>query len=130
MKIEELFEVLMRISKQRKVERRIRLGLRREQSILLDFVFLSECFSHLIFKRQIAERFRKEGKQVFIEKGMILHGIRMRPDVCFFENGKWNIFEIEHNGGHKNNIIRNMHKLSDIASIQIIDVQTTKFCLF
>lgn len=130
MKLEELFEALKKIAKERKRERRTKFGLNIEQSILLEFISINECFAHFKFKGELARKLRNQGKQVLTEKELILNGIKLRPDVCFFENGKWKIFEIEHNGGHKNKIITNTGKLSDIADIQIIDVPNTKFCLF
>lgn len=71
MKLEELFKALKRISESKKWERRLKF------------------------------RVRKEGKQVLTEKELFLNGIKLRPDACFFENGRWKFFEIEHNGGHK-----------------------------
>lgn len=130
MKLEEMVEALKRIAELKKRERRIKFGVRKEQSILLDFIFINECFSHFKSKRELVGKLRIQGKQVLTEKELILNGIKLRPDVCFFENGKWKIFEIEHNGGHKNNIVTNVDKLSNIADIQTIDVPTTKFCLF
>src|SRR3989344_3470130 len=120
MKLEEMFEALKRISELKKRERRIKFGVRKEQSILLDFIFINECFSHFKSKRELVEKLRTRDKQVLTEKELILNGIKLRPDVCFFENGKWKIFEIEHNGGHKNNIVTNINKLSSVADIEII----------
>lgn len=129
MRLEEMLEALKKFTELKKKERRMKFGVRNGQSILLDFIFRNECFSHFKLKNELARRLRNEGRKVITEKELVFNGIKMRPDVCFFENGKWKFFEIEHNGGHKNNIVRNKEMFSGFADIQIIDAPKTKFCL-
>ena len=84
--------------------------------------FVRRTTKHDSYKMKKAEELRKDGKRVYIEKHLILSGIKIRPDICYFEGGKWNIIEIEHKGDHQNNIFKNFKKLSKIANITVIDI--------
>lgn len=57
---------------------------------------------------------------MFIEKRLTIDGIRIRPDISFFENGKWNFVEIEYGCGRKNNIFRHRETIAKVANVRVI----------
>ena len=65
---------------------------------------------------------KEVGKKVFLEKTLSLNGIRIRPDVCYLEDNKWNIIEIEFGGHHQNKIFKNFDVISRVANIKVIDI--------
>ncbi len=96
--------------------RRIHTG-RMDQSIIDEFITISK---HNIIKNKIAKSIEESGKEVFVEKYLVLEGIRFIADIAYFENGKWNIIEIQNRIGNKNSILKNFYKLSKVANIKVI----------
>ena len=114
---------IIKISREIRVNKRIKLTKRKDQSILIEFIKPSwDSPKHRREKMKIAEQLKGEGKEVFIEKTLHLNGIKVRPDICYQENGKWNIIEIEFGGNRQNKIFKNYDKISKIATVKVVDV--------
>jgi len=115
-KMEEFHEITRELT----LSQREKLTGRRDQLPITFFV--RQITKHDSYKRKIAEQLREDGKTVYVEKHLILDNIKIRPDVCYFEDNRWNIVEIEHKGNHHNNIFKNFKRLSKIANITVIDI--------
>jgi len=106
-----------------RINRRIKLTNRKDQTVLEEFErLLSDGKEHRKEKKKIAETLKNQGKEVFIEKYLVLNSIRIKPDICYFEDNKWNIVEIEFGGHHQNKIFKNFDTISKLANIKVIDV--------
>ena len=78
---------------------------------------------HRETKRKIAKELEENGKKVFLEKTLYLNGMRIKPDICYLENNKWNIIEIEFGNDCQNKIFKNFDIVSKIANIKVIDLK-------
>ncbi|MBR9682735.1 MAG: hypothetical protein GOV02_03605 [Candidatus Aenigmarchaeota archaeon] len=116
----EQYEEFCKFARKITLSHREKLTGRKDQLPITFYV--RPATKHDSYKRKIAEKLRDEGKTVYVEKHLTLDGIKMRPDVCYFEDDKWNIIEIEHLGYRKNNIFKNFERLSKIANITVIDI--------
>ena len=107
-----------------KIPFRIERGARRDQFILLEFLEPKpESKSHKEAKKRIAKKLEMEGKRVFLEKTLHINGVKFRPDICFMENNKWNIIEVEFGNDYKNNIFKNYNKISRDVNIEVINIR-------
>lgn len=90
---------------------------RTDQAIIKEFITISK---HDLMKNKIAKELKEAGKNVLIEKYLVLEGVRFRADIAYFENGRWNFVEVQDRFGNKNNILKNFNKLSKVANIKVI----------
>ena len=116
-------EFFVNIFKRNKIRKRIMLTKLGSQTLLEEFINFWYSKEHRLEQLRVAEDLKRQGKNVLMEKFLTLNGIRFRPDISFLEDGRWNIIEIEHGGGHKNNIFKNYESLSKIANIKVIDIK-------
>jgi hypothetical protein len=118
-------EEVKRFSKKVKMTYRVARGNRIDQAILSEFLerIKPESKIHREAKLKIAREMTEKGKKVLVERALNLDGIRTRPDICFLEDGKWNIIEIEYGNDHQNNIFKNYDAISKIANIKVINAR-------
>lgn len=100
------------------ISQRKRFSGRSDQKLIKEYI--GSYSEHDSYKIRLARRLSYTGKKVYIEKYLKLCGIRCRADIAYFENGKWNIIEIEFCRGHKNNILKNINKLRKVANVKVI----------
>ena len=121
------YELIKSLSKSIRISKRVFKGARRDQAILSEFLVYKhrhESNIHKETKLKIAKYLEYKGKKVFIEKLMKIEGIPIKPDICFFDEGKLNIIEIECGDKRQNNIFRNYDIISKKAYIQMIRIKS------
>jgi hypothetical protein len=104
-----------------KINQRLRFTNRKDQSILREFMRFPT--PHDVMKLRIAEKLKNNSKDVFVEETINIAGIRCRPDICYVEDDKLNIIEIEDSCQYKNNIFKNYEIISKIANISIVNMR-------
>jgi hypothetical protein len=103
---------------------RVAKGTKKNQTLLSEFIeHQPESKFHKEAKIKIARKLEETGKKVFLEKNLNINGISFRADVCFLEDGKWNIIEVEYGNDHQNTIFRNYNTLSKLVDIKVIDIK-------
>lgn len=118
-------EEVKKFAKRLKIAYRVARGNRIDQSMLTEFLerIKPEGKTHREVKLKIAKEMTEKGKNVLVERALNLNGIRTRPDICFLEDGKWNIIEVEYGNDQQNNIFKNYDIISKIANISVIDAK-------
>lgn len=118
-------EEVKRFAKKVKMAYRVARGNRIDQAILSEFLerIRPESKIHREAKLKIAREMTEKGKKVLVERALNLGGIRTRPDICFLEDGKWNIIEIEYGNDRQNNIFKNYDAISKIANIKVVNAR-------
>jgi hypothetical protein len=106
----------------RKELKRIEVANDNNQTLLEEHISFWNSMEHRVEQLRIANNLKSKGKNVLMEKFLTIGGIRCRPDICFFEDGRWNIIEVEYCHSNKNKILRNYEELSKVANIQVIDI--------
>lgn len=121
---EESIKALLEMVKMMKMTKRRCYTGREDQSIIREFMRLkgaSESNKHKEIKRKISEELKRMGENVRVETTLNIAGIKIRPDVCYLEDGKWFIKEIECGFTHRNKILRNLDVLKVHADIEVIN---------
>jgi len=118
-------EFAKRFAKNLRAAYRTVRGNRRDQTILSEFLerIRPESKVHREAKLKIAKELEKEGKKVLVERALNFNGMRTRPDICFLENDKWNIIEVEFGNDGQNNIFRNYETISKMANVKVINIR-------
>jgi hypothetical protein len=123
MNYSDFINSVIKISQEIRISTRIKLTKGKDQSILEEFIRPSwDSKEHRAKKFKFAEDLKNQGKNVFIEKCLTLNGIRIRPDICYLEDDRWNIIEIEFGGHHQNKIFKNLNVISKIANVKVMDI--------